>query len=85
MSPPGRRMSSAVFPSICFTFAILIDSGLLAALAVQAAAVVVSSWRMRHKPWRAVFNIAQYALALSAAQAVIHVGAGCCRRTRRPE
>jgi diguanylate cyclase (GGDEF)-like protein len=76
MSPPGRRMSSAVFPSICFTFAILIDSGLLAALAVQATAVVVSSWRMKHKPWRAVFNIAQYALALSAAQAVIHVGAG---------
>jgi len=75
MSPPGRRMSSAVFPSICFTFAILIDSGLLAALAVQAAAVVVSSWRMKHKPWRAVFNIAQYALALSAAQAVIHIGA----------
>jgi len=75
MSPPGRRMSAAVFPSICFTFAILIDSNLVAALAVQAAAVVVSSWRMKHKPWRAVFNIAQYALALSAASAVIHVGA----------
>ncbi|NUR49609.1 MAG: EAL domain-containing protein, partial [Hamadaea sp.] len=75
MSPPGRRMSSAVFPSICFSFAVLIDSNLVAALAVQAAAVVVSSWRMKHKPWRAVFNIAQYALALSAASAVIHLGA----------
>jgi diguanylate cyclase len=74
MNPPGRRMSSAVFPSICFTFAILIDSGLGAALIVQAAAVVLSSWQMRHRPWRAVFNIAQYALALSAAQAVIHIG-----------
>jgi len=75
MSPPGRRMSAAVFPSICFTFAILIDSNLVAALSVQAAAVVVSSWRMKHRPWRAVFNIAQYALALSAASAVIHIGA----------
>lgn len=74
MSPPGRRMSSAVFPSICFSFAVLIDVGLVAALVVQAAAVVVSSWRMKHKPWRAVFNIAQYALALSASSAVIHAG-----------
>jgi diguanylate cyclase (GGDEF)-like protein len=75
LSPPGRRMSAAVFPSICFTFAILIDSHLIAALVVQAAAVAVSSWRMKHRPWRAVFNIAQYALALSAASAVIHFGA----------
>jgi diguanylate cyclase (GGDEF)-like protein len=74
MSPPGRRMSSAVFPSICFTFAILVDAGLLAALTVQVAAVAVSSWRMKHKPWRAVFNAAQYALALSAAQAIISFG-----------
>jgi diguanylate cyclase (GGDEF)-like protein len=81
MSPPGRRMSSAVFPSICFTFAILIDSGLLTAIMVQAAAVIVSSWRMKHKPWRAVFNIAQYALALSAAQAVIHISAGTLPET----
>ncbi|NUR30402.1 MAG: GGDEF-domain containing protein, partial [Catenulispora sp.] len=72
--PPGRRLSSAVFPSICFSFAILIDSGLPAALAVQTAAVIVSSIRMKHRPWRALFNIAQYTLALTAAQLVIHAG-----------
>ncbi|GAA4676039.1 putative bifunctional diguanylate cyclase/phosphodiesterase [Phytohabitans rumicis] len=69
-TPPGRRQSSAVFPSICFTFAILLGWGLAPAVAVQAAAVVVSSWRMRHAWWRAAFNIGQYALALSAAYAV---------------
>src|SRR5262245_40882062 len=46
-NPPMRRMSSAVFPSICFTFAILLMAGLAAAVAVQAAAVIVSSWRMK--------------------------------------
>ena len=61
-APPGRRQSSAVFPSICFTFAILLAWGLGPAVLVQAAAVVVSAWRLRHAPWRAVFNIGQYAL-----------------------
>jgi diguanylate cyclase (GGDEF)-like protein len=59
-----------VFPSICFTFAILLAWGLGAAVAVQAAAVAVSSWRMGHRPWRAVFNLGQYTLALAAARAV---------------
>jgi diguanylate cyclase len=69
-TPPGRRQSSAVFPSTCFTFAIMLGWGLAPAVAVQAAAVVVSSWRMRHVWWRGAFNIGQYALALSAAYAV---------------
>jgi diguanylate cyclase (GGDEF)-like protein len=69
-APPGRRQSSAVFPSICFSFAILLAWGLGPAIAVQAAAVVVSAWRMRHAPWRAVFNIGQYGLAFSAAYGV---------------
>ncbi|HEY6594371.1 MAG TPA: EAL domain-containing protein [Asanoa sp.] len=69
-TPPGRRQTSAVFPSICFTFAIMLAWGVGPAIAVQAAAVVVSAWRMHHAPWRALFNIGQYALALSAAHAV---------------
>jgi diguanylate cyclase (GGDEF)-like protein len=69
-TPPGRRQSSAVFPSICFSFAILLAWGLGPAVAVQAAAVAVSAWRMRHAPWRAFFNIGQYGLALSAAYGV---------------
>jgi diguanylate cyclase (GGDEF)-like protein len=70
-TPPGRRQTSTVFPSICFTFAILLAWGFGAAVAVQAAAVAVSSFRMRHRPSRAVFNLGQYALALAAAGAVI--------------
>jgi diguanylate cyclase (GGDEF)-like protein len=73
-TPPGRRQSSAVFPSICFTFAILLGWGLAPAVAVQAVAVLVSGWRMRHAPWRIVFNMAQYACALAAAHAVTRLG-----------
>ncbi|MBB5869756.1 diguanylate cyclase (GGDEF)-like protein [Allocatelliglobosispora scoriae] len=76
-SPPTmRRMSSAVFPSTCFAFAILLTVGLGPAVAVQAAAVVVSSWRMRHKAWRAIFNIAQYSMALSLAAVVLRFNDG---------
>ncbi|MEV0727182.1 EAL domain-containing protein [Polymorphospora sp. NPDC050346] len=75
-TPPGRRQSSAVFPSICFTFAIMLLWGEAPAIAVQAAAVVVASWRMRHTVWRTVFNIAQYALALTAAYTVIRLAPG---------
>ncbi|SBT52941.1 putative bifunctional diguanylate cyclase/phosphodiesterase [Micromonospora auratinigra] len=74
--PPGRRASSAVFPSTCFTFAILLGWGLGPAVAVQAVAVAVSGWRMRHAPWRTAFNGAQYACALAAAYAVTRLGPG---------
>ncbi|MGK5674735.1 EAL domain-containing protein [Micromonospora sp. URMC 106] len=74
--PPGRRQTSAVFPSTCFTFAILLGWGLGPAVAVQAVAVVVSGWRMGHAPWRTAFNAGQYACALAAAYAVTWLGPG---------
>ncbi|WBB70538.1 bifunctional diguanylate cyclase/phosphodiesterase [Micromonospora sp. WMMD812] len=74
--PPGRRQSSAVFPSTCFTFAILLGWGLGAAVAVQAIAVVVSGWRLRHAAWRTAFNVGQYAWALAAAYAITRIGPG---------
>ncbi|MGK5738767.1 EAL domain-containing protein [Micromonospora sp. URMC 103] len=74
--PPGRRQSSAVFPSTCFTFAILLGWGLGPAVAVQAVAVVVSGWRLRHAAWRTAFNVGQYACALAAAYAVTRLGPG---------
>ncbi|KKK07855.1 bifunctional diguanylate cyclase/phosphodiesterase [Micromonospora sp. HK10] len=74
--PPGRRAGSAVFPSTCFTFAILLGWGLGPAVAVQAVAVAVSGWRMGHAPWRTAFNAAQYACALAAAYAVTRLGPG---------
>ncbi|MCZ7420500.1 EAL domain-containing protein [Verrucosispora sp. WMMA2121] len=75
--PPGRgQSSSAVFPSTCFTFAILLGWGLGPAVAVQAVAVVVSGIRMRHAPWRTAFNAGQYACSLAAAYAVTRLGPG---------
>ncbi|NJP33799.1 bifunctional diguanylate cyclase/phosphodiesterase [Micromonospora thermarum] len=74
--PPGRRQSSAVFPSTCFTFAILLGWGLGPAVAVQAVAVVVSGARMGYAPWRTAFNAGQYACALGAAYAVTRLGPG---------
>ncbi|MEU0765240.1 hypothetical protein ABZ351_36975, partial [Streptomyces microflavus] len=59
--PSGRRQTSAVFPSTCFTFAILLGWGLGPAVLVQAVAVAVSGVRLGHAPWRTTFNAAQYA------------------------
>ncbi|MEV6690541.1 EAL domain-containing protein [Micromonospora sp. NPDC051196] len=73
---PGRRQSSAVYPSSCFTFAILLGWGLGPAVAVQAVAVLVSGVRMGHAPWRTAFNAAQYACSLAAAYAVSRLGPG---------
>lgn len=70
-TPPGRRQTLAVFPSVCLTFAILLAWGLGPAIVVQAAAVAVSSIRMRHAVWRAVFNVGQYTLAFGAADLVL--------------
>ncbi|MDW5329021.1 putative bifunctional diguanylate cyclase/phosphodiesterase [Plantactinospora sp. KLBMP9567] len=75
-SPHAERRSMSVFPSICFTFAIALEWGPGPAIAVQAAAVLVSGWRMRYAPWRTIFNIAQYACALAAADAVVRLVPG---------
>jgi diguanylate cyclase (GGDEF)-like protein len=73
-TPPGRRQTLAVFPSVCLTFGIMLAWGVGPAIAVQAVAVAVASWRMRHAAWRAVFNVGQYALALGAADLVLRLG-----------
>ncbi|MFG2108227.1 EAL domain-containing protein [Micromonospora chersina] len=74
--PPGRRQTSAVFPSTCFTFAILLGWGLGPAVAVQAVAVAVSGWRLGYAGWRTAFNGAQYACALAAAYGITRIGSG---------
>ncbi|WP_144120443.1 EAL domain-containing protein [Catellatospora sichuanensis] len=73
---PGRWNTSAIYPSICFTFAIMIDSGLAAAVVVQGLAVAVASLRLRHALWRAVFNLGQYTLAFGFAYGVLHLFSG---------
>lgn len=74
--PPGRRQSSVVFPSTCFTFAILLGWGLGPAVAVQVVAVVVSGVRTGHASWRIALNAGQYACALAAAHVLIGLGPG---------
>jgi diguanylate cyclase (GGDEF)-like protein len=69
----GRRTSSVVLPSICFTFAIALAWGLVPALAVQLVAVAVAGVRLRH-PVRRTFHLAvQHAVALGAAAVVAAV------------
>ncbi|HEY0699339.1 MAG TPA: bifunctional diguanylate cyclase/phosphodiesterase [Micromonospora sp.] len=70
-TPPGRRQTSAVFPSICFTFAILLAWGLGPAVVVQTVAALVASWRTGRVGWRTLFDAAQYACALAAAHLVV--------------
>ncbi len=74
LSAFGRAPLTTVFPSIAFTFALLLGWGLAPAVIVQVLAVVVSSIRLRHAPWRAVFNASQYALAFAAADLVLMLG-----------
>jgi diguanylate cyclase (GGDEF)-like protein len=68
---PGREPEATVFTSIAFSFALMLGWGVGPAVAVQSAAVVVSSVRLRHAPWRALFNAAQYALAFCASAIVL--------------
>ncbi len=69
----GHRDRSPVFPSTCFTFAILIGWGFGPAVVVQTAAVIGAALWLRHKPWRVAFNAAQYVVAFAAAAEVLRL------------
>ena len=77
-SSPVRARASTVYSSIAFTFALLLGWGLAVTVIVQALAVVVSSIRLHHAWWRALFNMSQYALSFAAAALVLNV-AGVAR------
>jgi diguanylate cyclase (GGDEF)-like protein len=72
---PGAGATNAVFPSITFTYALLLGWGLAPAAVVQALAVIVVAVRLHHAPWRAVFNASQYAVTL-AAVGLVHSAIG---------
>ncbi len=82
---PGRPPASTVFPSIAFTFALLLGWGLAPAVVVQAAAVGVSAIRLRHAPWRAAFDASQYRVGAGRRLADAPVGwrAAPVQRRRR--
>ncbi|HKD97859.1 MAG TPA: EAL domain-containing protein, partial [Micromonosporaceae bacterium] len=75
LQSPGKH-ASVVFPSICFTFAILLMWGFAAAAVVQIAAVVGAAVQLGHRPWRAAFNASQYTIAFAAAGAVLGLATG---------
>ena len=68
---PGRWNTAAIFPSITFTFCILLLYGVALAVIVQTLAVAMSSWRMKHAFWRSCFNVAQYSVAIGLAHLVL--------------
>ncbi|MFC6611087.1 putative bifunctional diguanylate cyclase/phosphodiesterase [Amorphoplanes digitatis] len=76
----GRRASSVILPSICFTFGIVFAWGFVPAVAVQLAAVALACVRMR-EPARRVLHLGlQHAVALAGAALVaafagLHFGA----------
>ncbi len=73
VSLPGKWNTAAIFLSVTFTFAIMLVYGVAPAVVVQALAVAVSSWRLKHALWRAVFNLGQYTLAFGLAH-FVYVG-----------
>lgn len=74
LTSPRQPHRIAVFPSICFAFAILLLWGFGPAVAVQAVAVI-SSWRPGRGRWLVPVNLGKYGCALAAAAVVIRIGA----------
>jgi len=67
----GSCRSSAIYPSVCFTFAIMLTSGLGAAVLVQWLAVALHTWLHRDSPIRALFTAGQYAVSFGVAYGVL--------------
>jgi diguanylate cyclase (GGDEF)-like protein len=67
----GSCRSSAIYPSVCFTFAIMLTSGLGAAVLVQWLAVGLHTWLHRDSPIRGLFTAGQYAASFGVAYGVL--------------
>jgi diguanylate cyclase (GGDEF)-like protein len=73
----SRDEDVPTFPSVCFTFAILIAYGCAPAVVAQLGAVIVAAVWLKHTFWRAAFNAAQYMLSFLAAGLLLpHEGGG---------
>ena len=64
---PRRDEQEEIVTSATFTFAILLTSGVAAAIAVRALVGLLPGLLGRKPWWKSLFNVSQYALSLSAA------------------
>ncbi len=69
----GRRASSVILPSICFTFAIALAWGVGPALVAQLVSVTVAGVRMREPARRTLHLAAQHVVALGGAALIAHL------------
>src|SRR4051794_21172271 len=69
----GRRASSVILPSICFTFAIALSWGLGPALVTQLVSVAVAGAQMREPARRTLHLAAQHVVALAGAALIAHL------------
>ena len=68
-----RRDPGGLTTSEAFVFALLLHWGLSLALLALVSALTIADAVRGRKPWRTIFNIAQYSLAYSAASLVLIV------------
>ena len=68
-----RRDPGGLTTSEAFVFALLLHWGLAPALLAMVVAIGIADAARRKRPWRTAFNIAQFALAYSAASLVLIV------------
>jgi diguanylate cyclase (GGDEF)-like protein len=71
---PRRGDDEEITISTTFSFALLLASGLPAALLAQAVASLIQDVAGRKPAWRTAFNVGQYSLALCAAAGAIAIG-----------
>jgi len=74
-----RDEQEEILTSTTFTFAILLSSGLAAAIVVRALVSALPGLLRRKQWWKAAFNVAQYTIALVAAGATLHMLSGVPR------
>ena len=68
-----REEQEEILTSTTFTFAILLSSGLAAAIVVRALVSIVPAILRRKPWWKTAFNVAQYTISLGAAGATLHL------------
>src|SRR5262245_3157645 len=73
---PRRGDDEEITIATSFSYALLIMSGLPAAVVVQGVASVIQDAWARKPLWRIFFNVGQYTLSLAAAALVLHVLSG---------